>query len=163
MKKFPFTKHLSSIGFLMSRFRPATSLKMVNNSGAYATHPLGFSQGVRLTQPDLWILSGQVGWNQLRQFNADGSFADQIAQALSNIAGILREEGLGVEAIAHLRFCVVGIDSEKVKMINQELSGIFPGEYKPATTVIGISGLARPELLIEVEAIAQCAGHGAGI
>ena len=38
-------------------------------------------------------------------------------------------------------------------MIEQARAGLF-GDHKPADTVIGVETLARPEYLIEVDAIA---------
>jgi enamine deaminase RidA (YjgF/YER057c/UK114 family) len=48
---------------------------------------------------------------------------------------------------------VVSYKSEYLPVINQARVGVF-GNHKPADTLIGVARLARPEFLVEVDAIA---------
>lgn len=127
---------------------------MINPPGLYPTQAYGFSQAVKTPAKTLIFLSGQVGWRRDRTLPPPGDFTAQTEQALANISEILKSEGLDHAALLQMRLYVVDINPEKMRVLGAALQRFFATDYKPASTVIGISSLARPELLVEVEAIA---------
>ena len=94
------------------------------------------------------LVSGQIGQD------ADGtvppSFEEQLRLAISNLTAILRGAGMGIEDVAKLTFFLTRTaDLPKLREIRRELLAI-----SPAVTVLVVSALAGPDLLIEVEAVA---------
>lgn len=100
---------------------------------------------------ELVLVSGQYG------SGPDGGlvsadFADQVRQAFANLATVLSAHGLGLEDVVQLRTYVVGLDGERLGVIAGSVGACGP--TPPTQTVIGVAGLAMPEILFEVEAVA---------
>ncbi|SDD06004.1 Enamine deaminase RidA, house cleaning of reactive enamine intermediates, YjgF/YER057c/UK114 family [Massilia sp. PDC64] len=99
----------------------------------------------------LLFLAGQVG------NRADGSLPegveDQAVQALENIRLILAAQGAGPQDIAKLTFYVAAKPASLAKL-NAKRAEMFAGTPPPPSTWIQVAGLARPEYLVEIEAVA---------
>ena len=97
------------------------------------------------------FLAGQVG------NRADGSLPesveDQAVQALENIRLILAAEGAGPQDIVKLTFYVAAKPASLAKL-NAKRAAMFAGTAPPPSTWVQVAGLARPEYLIEIEAVA---------
>jgi enamine deaminase RidA (YjgF/YER057c/UK114 family) len=131
----------------------ATGIRMVQTPAVYTTHARGFSQAVAAS--GLLFASGQVGWNTAYRLTGTGSFDDQLRQSFINIAGLAKAGNSSVENILLLRFYVKDLDDAKKAGIGFYMQQYFPQAYKPATTLLGVQALARPELLVEIEMIAK--------
>ena len=109
-----------------------------------------YSHGVEVPAGQrLAFCSGQLG------IAADGSIpADCGGQArlcFTNIEAILREAGLGLEHIIRVNAYVSGREHLRAYMdVRNELFA----EPLPASTLMIVSGFARPEFVVEIEAIA---------
>lgn len=125
----------------------------VNTSTVYQTTVFGFSQAVQHQQ--LIFTSGQVGWDSTYQLSEDTDFGQQASLSLENIENILIEAKSDLQHIIHLRIYVVNLGIYEREIISKLLKTHYSGEYQPATTLLGISALARPNLRIEIEAIAS--------
>ncbi|WP_439817512.1 RidA family protein [Zavarzinia sp. CC-PAN008] len=93
--------------------------------------------------------AGQVG------IRLDGTVpetvGEQAEQAFRNVLGVVKAAGMGVEDIVKATlFVVAGQDLDAVRAARARVFG----DAKPASTLLIISGLATPNLLFEVEAIA---------
>ena len=99
----------------------------------------------------LLFLAGQVG------NRADGSLPDgvedQAVQALENIRLILAAQGAGPQDIVKLTFYVAAKPASLAKL-NAKRAEMFAGTPPPPSTWIQVAGLARPEYLVEIEAVA---------
>jgi enamine deaminase RidA (YjgF/YER057c/UK114 family) len=99
----------------------------------------------------LLFLAGQVG------NRPDGSLAegveDQAVQALENIRLILAAQGAGPQDIVKLTFYVAAKPASLAKL-NAKRAEMFAGTAPPPSTWIQVAGLARPEYLVEIEAVA---------
>ena len=109
-----------------------------------------YSHGVEVPAGSrLVILSGQLG------IASDGKIppdcAGQTRICFDNIAAILREAGLGLRDIVRLNAYVIG--REHLAPYMQVRNSLF-GDPLPASTLVIVSGFARPEFVIEIEAIA---------
>jgi len=97
------------------------------------------------------FLAGQVG------NRADGSLPDsvedQAVQALENIRLILAAEGAGPQDIVKLTFYVAAKPASLAKL-NAKRAEMFAGTAPPPSTWVQVAGLARPEYLIEIDAVA---------
>ena len=124
-----------------------------NTEKAYNTAQFGFSQAVSYN--NLLFLSGQVGWDLNYQLTNDGLFAEQLAQSLTNIETILTHAESAVDQILMMRIYVKALDNSKKELISESLKSYFQSQHQPATTLIGVDVLARENLLIEIEVVAQ--------
>lgn len=82
-----------------------------------------------------------------------GDLAGQGRQVYANLGRALTAAGARPDQVAKLTIYVVGYKSEYLPVIEQTRVELFRG-HKPADTLIGVARLARPEFLIEVDAIA---------
>jgi len=98
----------------------------------------------------LVFIAGQVG------IRADGTVPDsaeeQIRLAFTRLGAILKHEGLGFEDLVELVSYHVRIDEQLTTF--REVKDEFIKSDFPAWTILGIASLARPNLLIEIKAVA---------
>lgn len=94
-------------------------------------------------------VSGQIG------VASDGTvqrgFRAQAEQAFRNVIAILEDAGMGVEDVVKLTVFVTRADDvpEYREVRDAMLEGV-----RTASTLIVVAGLATPELLVEIEAVA---------
>ena len=98
---------------------------------------------------ELFHLAGQTG------VAPDGTVGDGIAEqsalVYSNIAAVLKGCGMGLENL--VKVTVFLTDPDYIDAWRAEQKKAF-GDVVPASTLLIVSRLARPEFLVEVEAIA---------
>ncbi len=82
-----------------------------------------------------------------------GDLAVQARQVFTNLGHALAAAGAGPGQVAKITIYVVDHRPEYLPVIEAARLGLF-GEHKPADTLVGVAGLARPEYLIEVDAMA---------
>jgi enamine deaminase RidA (YjgF/YER057c/UK114 family) len=92
------------------------------------------------------------------EFVHEGDAYAQTAQALRNVAGALDRLGLGLADVVRTRVYVT--DISRWEEYGRAHGAAF-GEVMPATSMIEVSGLVDPRMLVEVEAVAYRAGIGA--
>lgn len=103
---------------------------------------MGYSRAVRVG--DLIEVAGTT---------APGDSAyEQARAALAVIADALAELGASLEDVARTRMFVVDIASNG-NDVGRAHGEVF-AEIKPATAMYGVTGLLRPEMLVEIEATA---------
>ncbi|MEP9328489.1 Rid family hydrolase [Paraburkholderia phymatum] len=99
----------------------------------------------------LLYLAGQLG------IRPDGSipesFDDQLIQAYENVRHILASQGASPQDIVKVSVYAVGEPVDR-KRLSEYRHRFFAGAPHPASTFIFVSKLARPDFLVEVEAIA---------
>jgi enamine deaminase RidA (YjgF/YER057c/UK114 family) len=91
------------------------------------------------------------------EFVHDGDAYAQTAQALRNVAGALTRLGLGLADVVRTRIYVT--DISRWEEYGRAHGAAF-GDAMPATTMIEVSALVDPRMLVEVEAVAYRAGIG---
>ena len=84
---------------------------------------------------------------------AAGDLAGQARQVYANLGRALTAAGTRPNQVAKLTIYVAGCKSGYLPVIEQARVELF-GHHKPADTLIGVARPARPEFLIEVDAIA---------
>jgi 2-iminobutanoate/2-iminopropanoate deaminase len=82
-----------------------------------------------------------------------GDIGEQTRQVCRNIQRVLRQAGADIDDIVRVRVYVVGpLTPEMFAAIHDARSEFFSPEHYPASTLIVVSGLARREALIEIDA-----------
>lgn len=126
---------------------------IVNPAGLHDPTAFGYSHTASIPPGTGWVLvSGQYGSKE------DGAvispnFAEQVRRSFHNLGIALAAHGLDLSHVVQLRTYVVAPDFEKLGVIGQAVRAGF-GSVAPTQTLLGVSGLALPDILFEVEAIA---------
>ncbi|KOG91862.1 RidA family protein [Streptomyces varsoviensis] len=116
---------------------------------------LHFSQAVRVG--DLIWVSGQVGIDPDTLRPAVG-MAAQARLAFDGVRNVLEAAGAGLADTVELTTFHIDLRGAGIAEFTQVKDECFPDRY-PAWTAVGVTQLARPELLVEVRAVAM-AGSG---
>jgi len=101
--------------------------------------------------------SGQVGVDERQVVAGDGGFAAQADRAFANLATALSAARCTMEDVVKLTIHVVGYEEARIGPIRDAIDRHFADRARPALTLVGVQRLARPEFLIEVEALAIAA------
>ena len=96
-------------------------------------------------------ISGQIAYNAEGRLVGEGDMKAQTRQVFENIAGILASAGSSLRDVVKINTYIT--DGSKFMDMLAVRSEIF-GDDPPASTAVVVAGLAFPELLIEVEAVA---------
>jgi enamine deaminase RidA (YjgF/YER057c/UK114 family) len=76
----------------------------------------------------------------------------QTQQALANVESALQEAGASIDDVVRTRLFVV--DMDHWKEIGRAHGELF-GDVQPATSMVEVSRLIDPEMLVEIEAVAM--------
>ena len=109
-----------------------------------------YSHGIVARESARWLhVSGQVGIDPKGKITR--GFKTQCARAWRNVIAVLKEADMGVDDLVKVNvFLTRAQDIADYRAIRQK----FQGRARPASTLLIISALAHPDLLVEIEAIA---------
>jgi enamine deaminase RidA (YjgF/YER057c/UK114 family) len=109
---------------------------------------------VRSSSRLLIHISGQVGIDAEGNAVGRDDFASHVDQAFANLDTALKAADLSRDDVVKVTTFVVGYDHDVKWPIIKSAHLAFFREAAPAWTVVGVQTLARPDLLIEIEATA---------
>ena len=115
---------------------------------------LGFVQGKEATGAErILFCAGQTSVDADGRPLHAGDMEAQALQAVDNIETVLREAGLELADVARMTFYVTDVEAYRAvaPAVGRRL-GQAGARY--ASTLIGVTRLALPELLVEIEATA---------
>src|SRR4029453_9079408 len=123
----------------------------VNPGILFPSLPHGFSQVVIATGRKMVFISGQTAWDARKNIVGGDSVLEQARPAFRNLENAMEAAGGTLKDIVALRIYVVEYQAESGTAVGIALREFFSGN-PPTSTWIGVSALAVPEVLIEIEA-----------
>jgi len=116
--------------------------------------PKGYANGIA-AEGRLILTAGQIGWNpETCQFETD-DFAEQTAQALKNVMGVLREAGAEPRHVVRLTWYIT--DKAAYLAAQREIGKVYRevmGRHFPAMAVVVVAGLLEERAKVEIEGTA---------
>jgi len=151
------TDVLEGIGQAPVKKRAITNHSVLNEAYHYAK-PSSFSRGMRIDLNGLTILliSGTASIDEHGKSIHIGDFHAQLRRTFANITGLLASEGRTWHDIVRTTCYLRDIDRD-YEAFNEGRTAFFQGQALnpvPASTCVE-ARLCRPELLVEIEAIAM--------
>lgn len=114
--------------------------------------PAGYSQVVEVRGGRTLYISGQVALDESGQVVGSGDFTAQVKQVFANLKARLDEAGASFNDVVKLSFYL--LDSTNLQTVRDIRDVYVNREHPPASTLVVVKQLFRPDLLVEVDAIA---------
>lgn len=115
----------------------------------------GFSQAIEVSGGDrVLYCAGQTSTGADGNTLHGDDMGAQTVEALDNLETVLREAGMSLANVVRLNYYVTDVDrylQEGAQAVGQRLGA---AGVRPAGTMLGVTRLAFPDLLIEIEATA---------
>jgi enamine deaminase RidA (YjgF/YER057c/UK114 family) len=121
--------------------------------GLNLAHAANAAYGYGVRCGDFVFISGQVARNEAGETIGIGDFEAQAVQVFENLANVCASAGGTLEDIVDTRMYLV--DRAHRPIVNEVRKRFFRGPDYPCSTLLIISGLANPDFLLEIEAIAH--------
>lgn len=120
--------------------------------------PRGYSNGILAPAGGrLLFVAGQIGWDRAQRL-VEGGFVAQFAQALANVATVVRAAGGAPTDITRLTVYVTDKQEyrEHLKAVGEAYRAVI-GRHYPAMALVEVAGLLEPGARVEIEATAVLA------
>lgn len=148
---------LNEIGSVMSLQKKAMSAPQVLNEAFEYARPSSFSRGMRMdfNNVSVLLISGTASVDENGLTVHVGDFRAQTRRTLDNITALLASEGATWKDIVRTTCYLRDIDRDYAEF-NEERTAFYQEQgLDPLPASTGIQAkLCRPELLVEIEAIA---------
>jgi enamine deaminase RidA (YjgF/YER057c/UK114 family) len=123
------------------------------NPWEWSTH-LGFNQGELVAGHTRTLYcAGQTSTDADGKPQHPGDMAAQLTLSLDNLQAVLTEAGMTLGDVVRLTIHTTDVD-RILQNYGVLLSRLADAGVKPATTLLGVTRLAMPELMVELEATA---------
>lgn len=126
-------------------------MRIVNPDGW--PRPSGYSNAV-VARGETVYIAGQIAWNERREIVSD-DFTEQAAQALRNVAALLRAAGSAPEHLVRMTWYVT--DKREYLAAAGAIGAAYRdiiGKHFPAMTLVQVSALLEDRAKVEIEATA---------
>jgi enamine deaminase RidA (YjgF/YER057c/UK114 family) len=115
--------------------------------------PTGYSQVVVAAGSRMVFVAGQVALDREGAPVAPGDVVGQAHQAFANMRTAIEAAGAAIDDVTKITWYVVGYRPEWLPELAAARNEVLGG-HLPASTLVGVSALAQPHFLVEVEAVA---------
>ncbi len=115
--------------------------------------PTGYTHVVSVEGPGkILYVSGQIARNRDGEIVGVGDLEAQTRQVYENLLSVLKTLGATLADVVKQNVFITSLDQvDKFRKVRDEY---LPKDRLPATTLVGVTGLAMKELLIEIEVVA---------
>lgn len=118
-----------------------------------APHPLAdYSQAWKVSETKLIFVSGQIPVDMSGNPVGNGDIALQTRTIFENIVGVLKGAGADLKDVIKINTYVTNM-AEYIEKAGKIRGEYFPKDF-PSSTLVEVKSLARPEFMVEIEAIA---------
>jgi len=118
--------------------------------------PLGmYSHGMAAPAGELVVVAGQVGARRASEL-AGPDVESQTKQAFANVRSVVEAAGCSMKDVIRLQTFLISADDIEgfMKARHEVFSTYFPDGTYPPNTLLVVGRLVRPELRVEIEAMA---------
>lgn len=115
-------------------------------SGQYGFSHVAVNEGSKIIS-----VAGQVAMDEDHEIVGKGNIKQQTLQALKNVEIALKSANASIKDISAMRIYIVKLQPEHGLLISEALKEYFPNDSLPVSTWVGISALAHPDVLVEIE------------
>jgi len=136
-------------GIAIGAFAQSGRLRHTNPPGL--STPTGYTHVVAPQRGRLVFIAGQVSADKSGAVVGKGDFRAQSKQVFENLKTAVEAAGGSLSDIAKIN--VYATDLSQIAALRDVRQGYFKGN-PPASTLIQVVSLARPEYMLEIEAIA---------
>jgi len=123
---------------------------LISHNASSVSTPPGYSHAVQAG--GLIFVSGQVAFDTSGSVVGVGDIGEQARQAFRNLEAVLESAGVSFADVVKLTYFVR--DIEAVGLIRAARDEFVDIANPPASTLVEVSRLLVPELLVEIEAVA---------
>lgn len=102
----------------------------------------------------LLYISGQVALSAKGEVVGKGDLRAQVTQVMENLKTALAAAGSAPQDIVKVNYYVLNLKPDHLPIIREVRNQYFSAEHPPASTLVGVTALAREDFLIEIEAVA---------
>jgi reactive intermediate/imine deaminase len=125
---------------------------IVEHSNPTTLHkPTGYTHVVEVTGGRTLYISGQIAVDRSGAVVGGNDLRAQTRQVFENLRAALAASGATFDHV--VKITVFMTDVSQIQAFREVRDAVFPGPL-PASTLVQVVRLARPELLIEIEAVA---------
>ena len=116
--------------------------------------PTGYTHVVTAQPGRVVYIAGQVALNEKGEVVGRGDLGAQTTQVFENLTTALKAAGATWNDVVKINTYIVNYNSEMLPMLREARAKYLSGPNPPASTLVGVLALARPDFLIEIEAVA---------
>ena len=120
------------------------------------SRPTGYTHVVVSPDGRTAYIAGQVAFDSAGQVVGGGDFRAQAAQVFANLSLALASVGAGFRDV--MKTTTYLTDLANLPALREIRARHFDAAHPPASTLIPVSALARPGLLLEIEAVVAIPG-----
>ena len=159
--RFPIRKMMTALGVVLAVGVVTAAvaaqggrsvIQRLNPAGLSA--PTGYSHVVSARGGRTIYVAGQVALDAKGELVGPGDLAAQTRQVFANLDIALKAAGASFADVVKVNYYIR--DASQVQVI-RDIRAQYVGKELPASTLVEVSRLARPEFLIEIEAVAVVA------
>lgn len=126
--------------------------KTVLKSPTLVTSAGIMSHGIKVPAGNMVFVSGQVARNAQGELVGKGDITAQTRQTLENLKSVLEAGGATLDDVVKVTVFAIDVVGHYDR-IHAARAEYFKSDY-PASTMVEVSSLVDPDMLIEIEAIA---------
>ena len=148
-----YATHSSATAHAEAHPSPTQSaIQRVNPPGM--TAPASYRHVVRVG--DTLYIAGQVALDADGNLVGENDMVAQMRQVMENLKRVLASQGADFSHVVKINIFTTDIEDFRTA---SEVRAEYMGEHPPASTLVQIERLARPQFLLEIEAIASLASR----
>lgn len=147
---------LFALPFAAPHAQEAGKTGHLNPPGLFDASARGYSQVTTVAGPMRLVhVAGQVGMNDKGVLPS--GYTEQVEQAMKNLETALAAAGADITDVLKVNVYIVDHSKERLDAFIAAMQKILDGRPGPASTLIPVAALARPDFQFEIDAVAALA------